>query len=85
MEQLREIRSAIHNACAVPGGALYSIASGDFNGDGHPDLVVADLYSASIAILLGNGDGGFQPPEYYRAPRGALVKVADINGTATWT
>jgi hypothetical protein len=32
---------------------------GDFNGDGSPDLVVANADSASLSILLGNGDGTF--------------------------
>jgi hypothetical protein len=32
---------------------------GDFNGDGIPDLAVANYYSNSVTILLGNGDGTF--------------------------
>jgi hypothetical protein len=36
---------------------------GDFNGDGHPDLVVADAGgSTTLSLLLGNGDGTFQAP-----------------------
>jgi len=69
-----------HDTSFYAGGGLYSIASGDFNGDGHPDLVAADQNSASISILLGNGDGTFQPATYYQAPKAATVAVADING-----
>jgi hypothetical protein len=43
------------------GGLPDSIAAGDFNGDGKPDLAVANFNggSANIAILEGDGRGGF--------------------------
>jgi len=37
----------------------YSVAIGDFNGDGINDAAVADNYSATLYIELGNGDGTF--------------------------
>ncbi|MEG4805020.1 DUF4347 domain-containing protein [Microcoleus sp. ARI1-B5] len=36
-----------------------SIAAGDLNGDGFPDLAVANLNSRDISILLGTGTGSF--------------------------
>ncbi|OJH35202.1 hypothetical protein BON30_39795 [Cystobacter ferrugineus] len=36
--------------------------NGDFNRDGKPDLAVAMNDSSTVAILLGLGNGGFQPP-----------------------
>src|SRR5580704_11027220 len=36
-----------------------SLAVGDFNGDGVPDLAVSEF---GVSILLGNGDGTFQAP-----------------------
>src|SRR5207249_2655154 len=33
------------------------IAVGDFNGDGKPDLAVANVNSDTVSVLLGNGDG----------------------------
>ena len=38
-----------------------SVAVGDFNGDGHLDLAVANSYSGTVSILLGDGSGNFTP------------------------
>ena len=57
---------------AVPGSPFpagtspIAIATGDFNGDGKPDLAIANEYTndfrggGSITILLNHGSGGFQ-------------------------
>src|SRR5437588_9731442 len=42
------------------GTAPNSVAVGDFNGDGKPDLAVANNGSNNVSVLLGNGDGTFQ-------------------------
>ena len=38
---------------------------GDFTGDGHLDLAVANLSSNTVSVLLGNGDGTFQAQVTY--------------------
>ena len=55
----------------------------DFNGDGFPDLAVANSTSSGLTILLGNGQGGF--PTTIPVPLAAgtspvSLAVGDFNG-----
>lgn len=62
------------------------VNAGDFNSDGKADLVVGDLtycVASVIYVLLGNGDGTFQPPASYAIDKVGLVlsiAVGDLDG-----
>jgi uncharacterized protein (TIGR03437 family) len=60
-----------------------SVAVADFNGDGIPDLVIANSGSNNVTILLGNGSGGFTPAAgspFAVGTEPQSVAVADFNG-----
>src|SRR5713101_7442160 len=96
--QLLPVAVAQSQALFVPavvygsgGYYAYSVAIADINGDGRADMLVADecvdlndcnKTGGLVAVLLGNGDGTFQPAVPYRSggesPTG--LAVADING-----
>ncbi len=55
----------------------------DFNRDGIVDVAVTNTQDETISILLGNGDGSFQPAQHVRVggePRGITVLDADGDG-----
>jgi hypothetical protein len=63
------------------GSVPSSIAIGDFNGDGLPDLAIADFSANMVTVLLGNGDGAFTASE--SAATGIApwsIAAADFNG-----
>ena len=49
----------------------------DVNGDGKPDLLVGNTYG-DVLVLLGNGDGTFQP--YRTVDQQITLAVADLRG-----
>ncbi len=77
------------------GYGAYSAAVADVNGDGKPDLIVANYCTSNskcsggndgrISVLLGNGDGTFQKAVTYASGGDGAdsVTAADVNGMAS--
>jgi hypothetical protein len=58
-----------------------AVVVGDFNGDAKPDIAVANSGSNNVSILLGNGDGTFQPAVSFDAGLSpGSVAIGDFNG-----
>jgi hypothetical protein len=65
------------------------VAVADLNGDGHPDMIVVDAQcdaqcyecvQSQVSVLLGNGDGTFQPAVNYPAGnQGQSVALGDLD------
>jgi cysteine-rich repeat protein len=75
--------AAAKNVPAVFGGTpaqVTAVAAGDLNGDGHIDLVTANLGRDTISVIMGFGNGSFAAPQVFDctvAP--SHVAVADFN------
>jgi len=57
-----------------------SVAIGDLNGDGRPDLATANGRPNTVSVLLNRGDGNFQARRHYATGRGPVsVAIGDLN------
>jgi hypothetical protein len=70
----------------ITGRSPQGLATDDFNGDSHADLVVTNynsgdfMHPGNISVLLGNGDGTFQPPAHFDVGYGpTAVATGDFN------
>ena len=66
---------------APVGDRPLSIVAADFNGDGITDLAVANSLSGDVSVLLGYGEGTFQPARNFPAgPNPTFLALGDFNG-----
>ena len=61
------------------GDGPHAVVSGDLNGDGIPDVAVANTNSNSVSVLFGSGAGSFQPA--LPIPTGRLPSSVAIGQT----
>lgn len=62
------------------GGTPDSMVSADLNGDGKPDLIIGDSQTATIQVLLSNGDGTFTQGQALSAGPTERLRIVDFNG-----
>ncbi len=71
-------QSAVHYAA---GDRPFAVVTGDFNGDGRPDIAVVNQFSNNVSIFLNNGDGTFQAAvNYHVGAAPDAIAVGDFNG-----
>src|SRR5439155_621308 len=62
-----------------------SVAAGDVNADGKPDLIVANNGDSTVGVLLGNGNGTFQaPPNFPHGPGPPSLAAAAAPARRSW-
>ncbi|UCD63092.1 MAG: VCBS repeat-containing protein [Candidatus Zixiibacteriota bacterium] len=61
----------------------YRVSVADFNNDGINDMACAHYTGDSIAVMIGNGDGDFQPAVFYTIGSWQTdIQAANIDGDA---
>lgn len=63
------------------GSQPIALAVADFNGDGRPDVAVANAEDATVTVLLGTERGGFRRADYPVGEFPAALAAADLNGS----
>ena len=65
-----------------------TVAVADSSGDGKPDVAVTGHRTGTVAILFGNGSGGFAAPTYFAPPLPAIprfkLQPATLTVIANW-
>ena len=78
--------SYANQATFATGSNPFSVSIGDFNGDGKPDLAIANSTSNSVSVLLNTTDSGAPTPSYASQTTFATgtlpvsVSIGDFNG-----
>lgn len=69
------------------GLAPEGVYAADFNNDDIADIVTLDFHSHSVSLLIGNGDGTFQPARTFPLIGTAFPAyglIGDFNGDGNW-
>ncbi len=74
-------KRTLHAAGLTAGTRPISVAIGDLNGDGKPDLAVANDTSSNVSILLGTGTGAFgSATDFAVGANPYSVAIGDLDG-----
>ncbi len=73
-------KAVTYPAGSSQAGYSLGVAVGDFNGDGKIDFAIDNYFDNNAGILLGNGDGTFQPVVTHSVASPDFPFVSDFNG-----
>ncbi len=83
-ETVRRWSVRVLRATPIPGKRSHAVNDariGDINGDGHLDVVTANLGTSTISIFNGRGDGNFGADRQLDAGKnGAFLGLGDLDG-----
>ena len=66
---------------SIPADSYYSVVTGDFNGDGIPDVVFPDFTQGKVLLFTGAGDGTFTASSSSPSIANPIsIATADFNG-----
>ena len=75
------------NFAAAQTNPIVSTASdievGDLNNDGNADVVTSNFLGGTVSVLLGNGNGTFQPSQTLVSNGGMGVALGDVDGNGS--
>ncbi len=72
-----------HEVQYATGDYVFSVAMGDLNGNGSPDLATANAGSNTVSVLVNRGDGTFEAKhDYVTGESPSSVAIGDVNGDA---
>jgi hypothetical protein len=75
------VDGGLERKASYPVRAPSALAAADLNNDGNLDLVATSSTVAKVSVLIGVGDGTFDPPVDYPVGSGSsAVVVTDLNG-----
>jgi hypothetical protein len=82
--RLQDTMGGFDTALHTPRGrsGIRSLGLGDFNRDGHPDVVAGRAFEFALTVFYGDGAGGFPAVADVGAGRIVAVGVGDLNGDA---
>jgi hypothetical protein len=71
---------ALTSASSILGPQKELFAGGDINGDGFPDLIVANGSAGTVSVMANTGQGSFREVNYFKSIPATSIAASDLSG-----